>query len=371
MKKSWLVILSCLLLVVAVLTGCGGPATTPTAPATTAPATTAPATTAPTSTAPQTTAPATTPAAAETITIKIGGGNPQGHPASETIHRWIDKVEKATNGKVKVTFYEAGTIGKSAELYDLALNGVVEAVHTADFWVGGRFPLIEGANSLPFTYSSLAQVEALDQALYDRGLLKEMEPFKLLYFTPIATISLFSKDKIDTMEKFAGQKIRASGNNTKVVEALGGTALAIPGEEEYMALDRGTLTGNLTGADNVVSRKLYEVVKYGNQTPVSMGGFVFIMNKGFWEKLPPDVQTAIENVNKEERVAHLEGIQKAIDDAWAELSTKIEVYSLTPEEKARWVEKTAPVRDEWIKSMKDKGLPVDDVMKVVSEITAQ
>ncbi len=362
MKKSGLVIFFCLALLISILVGCGGPAATTTTSTTSTSTTQAPVTT---STA------TTTQAAANIINLKIAGGLNQGHPASQTVLRWKDKVEKATNGRVKVTFYEAGTMGKSTELYDEALNGVVEAVHTAEFWAGGRFPLVEGANSLPFTYSSINQVEALDQTLFDRGLLKELEPFKLLYFTPVAVINLFSKEKIDTMEKFAGQKIRASGNNAKLVELLGGTGLAIPGEEEYMALDRGTLTGNLTGADNVVSRKEYEVMKFAVQTPISMGGFIFIMNKNFWNSLPKDIQTAIDNVNKEERSAHLASQNAAIESSWTTLKEKMTVFSLTADEATRWQQKVSPLKDTWIQTMKDKGLPVDDVMKVVKEITGK
>jgi TRAP-type C4-dicarboxylate transport system substrate-binding protein len=272
---------------------------------------------------------------------------------------------------VKVTFYEAGTIGKSQELYDLALNGVVEAVHTAEFWTGGRFPLVEGVNSLPFTYASMDQLEAVDQALYDRGLLKELDPFKLLYFTPASQLAIFSKNKIATLEDFSGQKLRASGINVKVVELLGATAVTIPGEEEYMAIERGVLTGNVTGADNVLSRKLYEVMKYGCRTEISMGEFVFIMNKNFWDKLPPDIQAVIDNVNKEERAAHLAAQNQAIDDAWQQLEAHMEIYSLTPEEADRWKAKVSPLIDEWVKSVKDKGFPADEIMEVVAEYTSK
>ena len=196
-------------------------------------------------------------------------------------------------------------MGKSAEIYDMTLTGIAEVGAMAEFWAGGRFPLIEGINSLPFKYSGLDQVELVDRTLYERGLLQELEPFKLLYFAPVAEINLFTKTKVTKMEDLAGLKLRVSGTNKQTVELLGAIGISMPGEEEYMALERGTLDGNATGADNAVARKLYEVINYGLTTPISMGGFLVIMNKDFWNSCPADIQNAIDQASIEARNFHL------------------------------------------------------------------
>lgn len=316
----------------------------------------------------------TTPAAAtstQSYTIRIGGGNVPGHTAHGTVFRWIDAVKKATNGRVQVNFYEGGTIGKQTELYDLTLNGVVEAAYMAEFWAGGRFPITEGINSLPFSYKTLNDLAAVDDALFQQGLMKEMEPFKVLYHAPIAQMTLFTKKKITTMDDLKGLKIRATGNNAIAMGMLGATAVVIPGDEEYMALERGILDGNLTGVDNIISRKEYEVISYGCTTPLAMGGFVFIMNKNYWNKLPADIQAAIENANKSEggpNGAHVAGMNKIAEAAWKQLEGKITIYSLSADEIAKWRTKVASIEGDWIKNMEAKGLPGQkavDAMKAV------
>ena len=363
MRKSLLIILSCILLVGLIFTGCSGTASTTTATVTS------------TSTATQVTTSSTTATVTTTIKpieIKMGGGMPQGHAISVSVVDWQKKLEAATNGRVKVTFYEAGTIAKSAELYDACLNGTLQAVHLAEFWAGGRFPIVEGVDSLPFTFTGLGQQTQAMNAIIDKGLAsKELDPFKYLYFTSVGTINIFTaKTKIVTMPDFKGQKLRASGVNVKTVELLGGQGITIPGEEEYMAIQKGILTGNLTGADNVVGRKLYEVLKYGIQNPISTGGFLFIMNKNFWNSLPADIQTIINNLNKEESAAHITAQTAAQAKSWDTCkSNNMEAYNIAPDELTKWRQATSNVAADWITTINGKGLPGDKVIATIKEIT--
>jgi TRAP-type transport system periplasmic protein len=365
MKKLCLLILSCILLASLILTGCSGGASTTTAVVTS------------TSVATQVTTSSATATVTTTITpidIKIGGGMPPGHAISVSILDWKQKLETATNGRVKVTFYEAGTMGKSTELYDLCLNGTLNAVHMAEFWAGGRFPITEGVDNMPYTFTSIDQQTKTIYALIDRGLsAKEVEPFKLLYFTSVGTVNIFTaKTKIVTMADFKGQKLRATGTNVKSVELLGGQALTTAGDTEYMDIQKGILTGNLTGPDNVVGRKEYEVLKYGIQQPISAGGFFFIMNKNFWNSLPKDIQTIIDNLNKEESAAHIVAQTAAVTKAYDTMkANNMEIYSIAPDELAKWMQATSTVAGDWAKTMNSKGLPGDQVLAALKELTGK
>lgn len=312
----------------------------------------------------QTTAP-------EVIEIRIAGAMPPGHPISASILTWKDKVEEATNGRVKVTFFEGGTFGESQELYDMALNGVVEAVHTAEFWAGGRFPIIEGLNNLPFNIEDIGDILAVDNALYEAGLLDELDSFKLLYFTPAAALSFFTKEKINTMEDLAGMKLRASGTAADAVALMGATPVNAPGTEEYMMLERGTLDGNITGADNVISRSLYEVISCGNKNVFAGGGFLFLMNKDFWNSLPSDIQEIIDDINVELAQQHIVDQQAAIDQAWTDLEEYITVYTISEDEMDRWRQTVAPITDQWIANMEDQGLPGQEAYDLMQEVLAE
>ena len=307
----------------------------------------------------------------EDIEIRISGGMPPGHSISASVYNWIEKLEAATDGQVTVTFYEGGTFGESQELYDYALDGVVEAVHMAEFWSGGRLPLIQGLNNLPFNMLDIGDTYAVGNALFEAGLLEELDDFKLLYFCPAAALSFFTKEKINTMEDLAGMKLRASGTAADAVALMGATPVVASGTEEYMMLERGTLDGNITGADNALDRSLYEVINYANKNVFATGGFVFLMNKDFWNSLPSDIQDIIDDINVEVAEQHLIDQQAAIDGAWEELEDLITVYTLPESEMDRWRATVAPITDEWIADMEAQGIPGQEAYDLMREVLAE
>ena len=307
----------------------------------------------------------------EDIEIVIAGAMPPGHSISVSVLAWKDKVEAATDGQVTVTFHEGGTFGESTDLYDMALDGVVEAVHMAEFWSGGRLPIIQGLNNLPFNIEGIGDIYAVDNALYEAGLLEELDDFKLLYFCPAAALSFFTKEKINTMEDLAGMKLRASGTAADAVALMGATPVNAPGTEEYMMLERGTLDGNITGADNALDRSLYEVINYANKNVFATGGFVFLMNKDFWNSLPSDIQDIIDDINVEVAEQHLIDQQKAIDGAWEDLEELITVYTLPESEMDRWRAAVAPITDQWIAEMEAQGIPGQAAYDLMQEVLAE
>jgi TRAP-type transport system periplasmic protein len=92
------------------------------------------------------------------------------------------------------------------------------------------------------------------------------------------------------------------------------------------------------------------------------------MNKDKWNSIPPDAQKAIEAIN-------LEWIEKQgkmwdkIDKGGKDFSLKRgnKIIKLSREEDDRWAAKTQPMFDDYIKKMKEKGLPGEEVVKFYRE----
>jgi TRAP-type transport system periplasmic protein len=92
------------------------------------------------------------------------------------------------------------------------------------------------------------------------------------------------------------------------------------------------------------------------------------MNKDKWNSLPPDAQKAIEAINQE----WIEKQGKMWDDLDRDgkdfiLKRGNKIITLSKEEDARWAAKAQPLFDEYIKKMKDKGLPGEEVVKFYRE----
>lgn len=75
---------------------------------------------------------------------------------------------------------------------------------------------------------------------------------------------------------------------------LGATAVPLPFNETYRALETGAVDGQENTASNIFSKKFHLVQKHMTISNHGYLGYVVIANAEFWESLPPDVRTVIE-----------------------------------------------------------------------------
>jgi len=107
--------------------------------------------------------------------------------------------------------------------------------------------------------------------------------------------------------------------------------------------------------------KQAEIVKYVTECPEvgSTANMYVVMNKDKWDSLPPDIQKVFTDVSNEWIEKHartwtnydISGIKffKTFEGR--------EMIKLSPEEAARWVQATQPLKDNYIKEREAKGLP--------------
>jgi TRAP-type C4-dicarboxylate transport system substrate-binding protein len=89
-----------------------------------------------------------------------------------------------------------------------------------------------------------------------------------------------------------------------------------------------------------------------------------VMNKDKWNALPPDIQKIIEKINGEwieKQGKTWDEIDKEGRDFTLKLGNKI--IPLSKEENEKWVKAVRPLLDDYVKNMKDKGLPGEEVLK--------
>jgi TRAP-type C4-dicarboxylate transport system substrate-binding protein len=154
------------------------------------------------------------------------------------------------------------------------------------------------------------------------------------------------------------------------VGALGATPVAMPMGETYDALSRGVVDGSMAPIEALQGWKWGEVVKFTTEdwgAAYSSGMFV-VMNKEKWNALPPDVQQIIEKVNEE--YAEKQGkLWDEIDKAGRDFSVGRgnKVIALSQDENWKWTKAVKPILDEYVKNMKEKGLPGEEALKFCLE----
>jgi len=150
-----------------------------------------------------------------------------------------------------------------------------------------------------------------------------------------------------------------------IVSALGGTPVAMPMGDTYDALSRGVVDGSMSPQESLQGWKWGEVAKYTVESfgsSYSTGMFV-VMNKARWSALPADVQAVFEKVNEE--FADRQGkLWDEIDAQGRDFTLKLgnTIIPLSADENARWASAVKPILDDYVKRMREKGLPGEDAL---------
>ena len=78
---------------------------------------------------------------AKTINLKFATGfSPKHTMQTKVFEPWAKKITEMTNGKVTVTFFPGGALGKMPDHYDLADKGITDISYTLQDYTPGRFP---------------------------------------------------------------------------------------------------------------------------------------------------------------------------------------------------------------------------------------
>jgi len=364
MKKYCLVSLLVLVLVSLLLSGCSQPAPSPT-PAPTGGSTTAP-----------TTAPATTPAAgpSQVIELKLATHALPSHYlfSKGVLDQWVDKVQTAANGKIKITIYGSESMGKMGDEWNMLKNGVSNIGWLLPHMYPGTFPRSE-VYSNPMGIPMEKDFEVIN-TLFNKYVKDDYAEVKVLWPGNLGVTNVHtSKKPVKSLDDLKGMQIRAAGTaQAAFVKALGATPAVIAPPELYTALERGTVEGTVFPMDAFVSYKLQEVVKYHVVYGLGLGLNVMAMNLKTWNSLPPDVQKAFDDNNAWAQQLMFDKFHEytleAVDVCKA---ANNEFITLSPEESTRWGEALQPVADEWAKNMNAKGLPGTEMVNELRALAAK
>ncbi|NWF92287.1 MAG: TRAP transporter substrate-binding protein [Syntrophaceae bacterium] len=294
---------------------------------------------------------------------------PAPHRHSVLATEWGKEIEKRTDGKVKVTMFYGGTLTPADKCYDGAAKGISDVGMSVFAYTRGKFPLLEVID-LPLGIRSGWAATRLINDFYKKFKPKELDEVKVMYLHAHGPGLLHTKKAVSRLEDLKGMKIRCTGMAAKIVGALGGTPVAMPMGETYDALSRGVVEGSMAPFEALQGWKWGEVVKFSTENYGSSysTAFFVVMNKEKWNSLSPDIQKIIEKINEEwaeKQGKAWDEIDKAGRDFILKRGNKI--ISLSSDEDWRWFKLVKPLHDDYVKSMKAKGLPGDEALKFCLE----
>src|SRR5690606_29470045 len=124
--------------------------------------------------------------------------------------------------------------------------------------------------------------------------------------------------------------------------------------EVYQGLQTGVVNGTENTWSNYESQKVHEVQKYMTESDHGLIDYMVIANAKFWNGLPADIRSELENVLTEVTVEvnrQADELNRLSKARIAEAGTT-DIITLTPEQRAEWREVMRPV---WQKFADDIG----------------
>lgn len=308
-----------------------------------------------------------------TVELKLAHFFPSTHPAeTQLIQPWAKAIEEATNGQVKVTSYPGETLLKADGIYDGVVSSVADMGLSCFSYTRGRFPVLEAFELPGVTYNnskaaSLVAWEGIKQLNP-----KEIQDTKLMMVFTTGPGDLFTKVPVQNLQNLQGLDVRATGLSAKTLKALGANPVAMPQSEAYEALSKGVVKGNLGPVEVLQGWKNAEVTEYLTRTPFIYNTLFFItMNLDKWNSLSPETQKAIEEVNKKyfaEVAISLWDKQNEAALKYALQEKGMKEIKLSQEETNKWIAAVKPIQDEFVASMKQKGLPGQETLDTVKAL---
>jgi tripartite ATP-independent transporter DctP family solute receptor len=253
-------------------------------------------------------------------------------------------VESGTNGSVKVQTFPNGQLGKDAEVLQQVKAGVIQSgIHS----VGGFasvYPMI-GVLDVPFAFPNISVTYKVFDGPFGDKLAADIEAKTGMHVLGFGDSGGFydftnSKRQIKSVADMKGLKIRTQGLETHktLVSSLGGQPVAIAWAEVYTALQTGVADGQMNPVPIIAFAKFNEVQKYLTLSEHLFSPYVWVMNKEFYDSLSDSEKEVVAYAARSAIVAG-RGISRVIEASsrgLPELAKTMEVYALTPEQKAQF-----------------------------------
>jgi C4-dicarboxylate-binding protein DctP len=241
--------------------------------------------------------------AAESMTLRIATIQSPKYQIVREMERSFNKITELTEGRIKFQVHYGSESGFKANQYISMLEkGMMDGALIPAATVSGQYPWL-GAFGIPFICPDpRIREEMIDVAkpmlndfCHDHGIIP------LAYsILPDQWLVIYSRRNITSLADFKGMLIRCYDPNTiALTKALGAVPTSLQKSEVYMALQKGTIDGAITGDMAAKDMHMDEVCKYVFQLNTLFMAQIVGISKKAWDKVSAADQKIIGDIMKE------------------------------------------------------------------------
>jgi len=314
------------------------------------------------------------PSAEKVYEFTLSDYNPATHPQGMIIDKWADKINKDSNGRIKIRVFHSGVLLPPNNTWPGVAKGM------ADFGVSFRYETFgktfqEYIGDFLIGAPSNAVATKIQYECYEKfpELRADWKDNKVIAFASSPRTNIHNSIRpLRIPSDLKGLQIRVTvGGAAEVIKMWGGIPVFAPITESYEMLQKRTVQGIMSGSDVLKSFRLAEVCNYTINLAAQYHPHYFLcMNWNKYNSLPPDLQKVIDDSIPWAR-ENCQGVMDRQEPAGVEFAKSLgkgyQFYDPTPEEFAQWVDPIQPLMEKWAASVDAKGLPGTQLYNFVRE----
>lgn len=286
----------------------------------------------------------------KTYTIRVAHSSAATNDRLEnSLQEFKKAVEERSNGRLIVETYPNSQLGGEREALEGVQMGTIEmaALSTAPF--GGFFEKMMILD-LPYIFKNEAIADkVLDGPFGDKlfDLMLEETGIRGLAWGENGIRHMANNIRpIESPADIKGLKIRTQENQAHMdmIKAFGGSPTPIAFPELYSSLQQGVIDGYENPISLITGMRFYEVTKYISLNSHVYGVYALIVNDGFFQTLPEDLQTIVKEESKNWSKTEREfNRQQTADGINLVKEQGVEVIELSDEQISKFQELAKPV----------------------------
>lgn len=290
---------------------------------------------------------------------------------------WAADVEKATQGRVKITIPPT-TAAPPPQVMDATQKGIVDGGYVFNGFVANQIKLVQLAH-LPW---GNGPTEAMSVGMWrtHEKFFAKADEYKTVQLVGLFTLpqgEIYSmKGPLTSVKDFAGIKVWAlPGTAARVMEALKAGVVATPAVRSHETISAGTVDAFV--GTSLSDNRAFNTLQYAKSITRLPGGlnspsFSMFFNRGKWAALKPEDREAITKLTGEHFARRFVAIDKNEQDVLVEATDKmkIQIIKASPEFVADLRKAAQFVENEWIAEAKKLGVDGEAALKFYRDTVA-
>ena len=287
---------------------------------------------------------------------------PESNFHTENIKQFVADVEKAANGKLKITVHSNASLFKAPEIKRAVQGGQAQIGEILLSGYSNEDPIF-GVDSVPFLATSYADARKLwaasKQATEARF---EKQGMMILYSVPWPPQGIYSSKPIHSVADMKGLKLRAYNPAiARIAELVGAQPVTIQVAELAQAFATGAVNANITSGSTGYDTKAWEVVKHYYDTQAWLPKNAVLVNKAAFDALDKATQAALLKAGADAEARGWAASKKANTETLEKLKANgMQILTPSPQLKADLKKVGDVMLKEWLQKAGPEGKALID-----------